>query len=221
MLAKEWKTLKQVRHFSALLLTIKDITPDSAYGLWHITESNEDLEKLVSKEDALHTADFHPKRKAEYFATRLILKELVRHFGASFQGIVKDQHGKPFLKGSDFHISISHSYPYVACILHRLAPCGIDLETPRMQLQRIQQKFLSTRELALIQDDLDELCQYWCAKETLYKIYGRKQLIFAENIRVDRRADGSLVGQVILDNDQQSYELHCEQIDGHYLVCNI
>ena len=141
-------------------LYIQDINPNSAYGVWHITESNDELQKSFSENEIRHTSGFHPKRKAEFYSTRLLLKALAEHMGVKYEGVFKDDHGKPYLENSDYNISISHAHPYVACILHKNISCGIDIEIPRDQLKRIQYKFLSREELDLIENDVDKLCQY-------------------------------------------------------------
>src|SRR3712207_8655610 len=36
------------------------------------------------------------------------------------------------------------------------------------------------------QNNLEKLCIYWCAKETLYKVHSEKQLDFRKNIKIEK-----------------------------------
>jgi phosphopantetheinyl transferase (holo-ACP synthase) len=62
---------------------------------------------------------------------------------------------------------------------------GVDIETERDQLNRIAARFLHPAELAewpTSASPKDYLQVSWGAKEALYKVYGRKKLIFKENL---------------------------------------
>jgi len=44
---------------------------------------------------------------------------------------------------------------------------------------------LSNPERLHAGDDLSKMCIYWCAKESLYKWYGKKNLSFKDNIFIE------------------------------------
>lgn len=166
-------------------------------------------------------ASYHPNKQIEYLASRILISQLCAYLGISYCGIFKDENGKPHLTDSPHHISISHSYPLVACMVDKQGPCGIDIETPREQLIKIQGKFLSKEEQKFANNDLERLCQLWCAKEALYKLYGRKKLVFSENLSVTFSGDGQLSGEIKIDGHHDPVVLQVEYFDGHFVVYSL
>ena len=60
---------------------------------------------------------------------------------------------------------------------------GIDIEYRSDRVKRIRSRFLAPEEEQNIDTAHEEehLLVYWCAKEALYKLAGRKRWIFANN----------------------------------------
>lgn len=191
-------------------------------GIWEISESEEELAKLcmlTNSEQEEFATVHHPNKRKEFLAGRLVLKTLLEKLNQSFNGLVKDDCGKPFLIGQTIHISLSHSYPYAGAIVSSTHPVGIDIEKPQEKLYRIAPKFLSEIEKTYVNDDLLKHCVYWCAKEVLYKIYGRKKLTFSKNLSVKATSDTqSLVGMIELPDFRQSYSIQYFLLD-EYVVC--
>jgi len=200
-------------------------TPENGHwALWHITESLEALQALlpIQQENQQELAQIHfePRRK-EWFAGRLAAQVAAGQQGMVYQGIQKDQWGKPWLKQQPAHLSISNSSPYAVAIIHPNSPVGIDIEFPKPALQSIKTKFLSTTELQDAGTNLDKLCVYWCAKETLYKIHGTKKLAFKGPLKVQPftlQNQGYLQGSI---NDQEHYSLFYQAINDHWMVYSI
>ncbi len=107
--------------------------------------------------------------------------------GLEKTGVVYDKHGKPYLsdpsKGS---ISISHSKNRIAIIYDTKHPTGIDLEEIGQKVVRIQHKFMSEEELSHpgVKDQSIPLHIYWGVKESMYKFYGKRGLVFSQHLRV-------------------------------------
>lgn len=101
------------------------------------------------------------RREAELAAERLLLPGLrVAHTPA----------GAPVLADDPArHISISHSRTHLAVALSTAGPVGIDIETPRPQLQRVAPRVLSAAELEAYGAEPDGLLRAWTLKEALYK----------------------------------------------------
>lgn len=194
---------------------------NTVLAVWNIEESEMELAKEVSKTDLEKIKGYHPKKRQEFLATRQLMSAMCKQEGIQYDGIRKDEFGKPHLIDSPFHISVSHAYPMVACMINKTAPCGIDIEKPRPQLNRIKKKFLNDIELERCGDDLDLLCLHWCAKEALYKIYGRKQLIFGEELFIRSIGDGILDCEVITHDYQQKHTLKFIRHGGFFVVMNI
>jgi phosphopantetheinyl transferase len=206
-----------------------DIKPGSdqpIWALWRIDEPPEELgEKLLassaerSEFDSIH----HPRKKLEWLASRLIIQHLVQHFGDSFKGLYKDAFGKPHLIGLPYSISIAHCFPFAVGIISKDHPTGIDIEQPRDKLLSIRHKFLSEQEAEVAGTDLQKLCKFWTAKEVLYKIYGRKKLIFKEHMElVESPTDPrQLAGRIRYFDFFQEYQIRFHQYQGHYIAYGV
>ena len=97
-----------------------------------------------------------------------------------------DEFGKPSLRNDDRQISISHTDGMVAVQISN-QPTGVDVEKISGRVAKIAHKFLSPTELKAIdiKNQLLHMYAYWGAKETIYKIYGRKRLDFKKDIRIE------------------------------------
>lgn len=202
------------------ITSTQQLSSGALWGLWEITESESDL---------LHYWDFPlteafnkfkiRSRRKEWLAGRLLLQSLAESLGTSFQGIEKDQHQKPFLKDSSCQISLSHTKGYAAAIIHPQAPIGIDIERLNPKINRIVKKFLNEEEMSASQNQEKELLAYWCAKEAMYKLNGRKGMIFKDQILVNKPyGECEFKGRVINDDIEHDVDLTMNTF-GIYTVC--
>ncbi len=106
---------------------------------------------------------------------------LSNHLGFRYFVVKKDAFGKPFLEKYPHHLSLSHSFPYVAAQLNYDQPVGIDLEQPKAKILKIAPRIFSPIELADAGTDVIKHTVYWCAKEAMYKIHGKGNLHFFES----------------------------------------
>lgn len=196
-----------------LLLSKKIDDHEAAYAVWKISETNGQLRQLINEEPP---ENYHPSKQAEWMATRMLVENLCQKFGLKYKGIVKDEFGKPFLKGQTAQISISHSYPIASAMIHMDSPCGIDVEWPRDKMHRIQHKFLNAEEFQY-RDDTRALCVIWAAKEAIYKRYGKKQLSFQDNMKVEITENG-LKGWLLLNGERNEIPMVQEQVKQYLLV---
>lgn len=164
------------------LMKIQKMGKQSAWALWFVTESEVELEALSTEKP--ETVIISPNKRLEWLAGRVLLKSLVEYCGMEYEGIEKDEYGKPFLKKHPHLISLSHSYPYVAAQIDPQVEVGIDLEQPKAKLLSIAHRVLSAQEMNDAGTDVIKHCVYWCAKEAMYKIYGKRGLHFADNLIV-------------------------------------
>jgi len=202
----------------------KQINDNILIGVWKISES---LEWLVSniildKEDSEIFNSFKTElRKKHWLTYRILLKELID--SKSDIKILYDKSGKPHIKNSNYYISVSHSYEYVAAIVSRKVPAGIDIEKISQRIERIKNKFLSETELKDINENfrLKKLYAYWCAKEALYKLYGKRDLNFITNIKIvpfNFEQKGHINGELAGDSNSKKYKLFYEQVNDYMLV---
>ncbi len=157
----------------------------------------------------------HLKRKQEFIATRILRHEL---FG--FQHIHYDEVGAPFIKGVG-HISISHTDNCVGIAYSEKYKVGLDLEVIKSKILRIGHKFLSETE----SDDFDKnnaqsLTELWTAKETLYKLSGKKELSFQKNLVVKKIKNQFLEGTVVSENSCFNVEITLKQIGSMIMAVN-
>jgi phosphopantetheinyl transferase len=200
----------------------KIIDRHTLYGVWKISESVEALRSAISLregEEALYNLFVAESRKKQWLAYRLLVKKLLEpdEFPVEY-----DSSGKPFLAGSDFHISVTHTDDLAAVIISRHAKVGIDIERIRMRIEKVKDKFLSEKEALLIgkERDLEQLTLAWCAKEALYKLYGKRNLDFRENICVEIPACAGMAfkAEICTGGNRYKYQLFSELIGGYILV---
>jgi 4'-phosphopantetheinyl transferase len=153
----------------------------SLAAIWHITESEDFFAKQVMVSGS-HIQ--HPKRRIEFLAGRFLLRHLNKDF--PLHSILADEHDKPQLPNHELHFSISHSYPYVACIISSESPVGIDIQCWHKSILALQRKFLSPIEQAFCQNDPQKITLAWTAKEAAYKYQGRRGVEFIEHLPITK-----------------------------------
>ncbi|GAB2788221.1 hypothetical protein GCM10027275_36310 [Rhabdobacter roseus] len=190
--------------------------------LWKLDESTEELRTLYAlpyNQEELRGIS-HPQKVREWLAGRLVIRQLAERAGINYQGLRKDEHGKPFLVGSSCPISVTHSLDYVAAVLHPDRPVGIDMEKKHEKLIRTSSKYLSEAELLQAGGDVAKLCMYWCAKEALFKLNGRQKVSFRDHIRIapfeedSLRLDGTLTDDGVV----RSAALYVQWVGSYCLV---
>ena len=135
----------------------------------------------------------HIKRKREFVATRIL-----RHNLFGFEHIHYDPLGAPYIEKEGF-ISISHSKNKVAIALNKEYQIGIDLEPHRPNILKVAHKFLTKKEMEIFDcTDTLTVTQIWSAKETLYKLAGRKKILFSKELHLEKDEKGNWIG--IIDN---------------------
>jgi len=135
--------------------------------------------------------------------------------------IMYDDKGKPHLTDDTRHISVSHSHDKLAVIVNEHEATGIDIELIRNKVIKIRHKFLSRSELTEAGTDVEKLLIYWAAKETLYKIYGLKEVDFITHLFVkpfNKHNLGTIIGEINLPGFKTTFELNYQVLDEYVLV---
>ena len=160
-------------------------------------------------------------KKLQFLASRILLKHMT---DKSFSNIGYNEYGKPFIINSKKKVSISHSYNYVAMIINEKDETGIDIELIKPKIKRIAEKFLCTDELENVgaENEIEKLYIYWGAKESLYKLYGNKNLLFKENLFVEPfnydAESGNIKATISIENYRRIFSLHYQKVDKYMLV---
>ncbi len=161
-----------------------DLPQGGRLAIWHVTESQDELEAMIREQTPAFTQKPPPERKRrhrEWYATRLLLSLM----GAD-PSVGYDKLGKPFLHHGDQHISISHSGEYVAASIHPTKRTGIDLEHTGDRIHRVKKKFINEDEAKALRQGLETEMLYviWGAKECAFKIYGKGGVDFRNHLKV-------------------------------------
>ena len=172
------------------------------------------VDKLTENEVERLQSFGHERRKMEFVATRLLRHDL---FG--FEHIHYDIHGAPYIEKEGF-ISISHSKNMVGIAVNPDYQVGLDLEPHRGNILELAHKFLSENEKIKFDcEDPIVLTKIWSAKEALYKLAGRKKIIFATELILDIDADGNWIGTI--DNFDHKLQVNLDIFDEHQTIITI
>jgi 4'-phosphopantetheinyl transferase len=155
-------------------------------GVWQIAESAAELMLLLPLDDdqlALLNSFSRETRKCEWLASRLVLMGIM---GQNVK-LGYRHNGAPFLENAQGFISLSHTKGFAAAIYHPSQPVGIDIEYPSDRVLKVTDRFLSADEQAFI--PVSEATVYqtvcWCAKEAMYKWWGRSNVTFNTDLRLE------------------------------------
>ena len=194
----------------------ESISPGLTFLLWKIEETEEELLDNLELDSAEYE-DFNaqkvPAKRLEWLGARNALKVLLNEHGQFFH--YKDEFGKPHLRDSSIGVSISHARGFGGAVINLQGPVGLDIEWVRPQINRIAKKFTNLPEAHWANGDGTKLTQIWAAKEALYKLHGRTQLAFAEQLLL--HINGQEVpkhGDILENGTRDHFELKFGSWDG-------
>jgi len=201
------------------LIKLQTIADDTQLGVWKIDEGLDFFMAYIESrgvEGYSSTGKVSDKRKLEYAASRYLLLQLCDEPIE----IVKDSYGKPYLNNKPYHISISHTKNFAAAIFSKHFAVGVDIEHIHQRVHKVQHKFLNGHEKQWLGEapstNMVTLC--WSAKESLYKLYGKKQLDFIEHLKLIRENENALRGIISKDTFEREYRVNNEQIENAQLT---
>lgn len=126
----------------------------------------------------------HEVKQREFVATRMLRNSI---FGKD--EITYDTIGAPHI-GAKKYISISHTTDIVGIAISDYK-IGFDLEPIRAKAIKLFPKFLHKDELVEFDTKSElEMTMAWSSKETLYKLAGRKEIIFKDDLRLYKDDEG-------------------------------
>ena len=208
----------------AMPLVLKEyIDPHTLIGLWEIRESADDMLKSIGlrmEERSLYEGFRTEERRQHWLSYRLLVRELT--LPETYE-IHYDNSGKPYLAGSSYHISVSHTEQLSTVILRDRHSVGIDIEKVRPRIIRVKDKFLSKAELDSLTpgDEISQLTLFWCAKEALYKICDKEGISIRNNITIEPfriKDSGELRGKVHSEKIKESFDLFYTRYDNYAIV---
>jgi len=152
----------------------------------------------------------------------LSIRHLLKEVGYTDADLIYDEFGKPHLKNGT-HISISHSFTFTAIIVSDELHVGIDIEKQREKILKIAHKFTPFEEyktIANVDALISKLTIVWGAKESLYKIYGKKKLLFLHHIYIEdfKFADEKTTGEIRYNGENTAYNISFLEFEGFTCV---
>tara|TARA_R110002072_G_scaffold20688_4_gene74863 strand:+ start:21823 stop:22452 length:630 start_codon:yes stop_codon:yes gene_type:complete len=174
------------------------------YFCYFSTYSPDAFFKYLSSEEINKVKSFASvSRRMEFVATRVL-----KHTFFGDKLIEYNLIGAPYIEGLGF-ISISHTHKMVAIALNESYKIGLDLESPRDSILSVSSKFLSPEEKQNFNvTNRLEVTKIWSAKETLYKLAGRKKIIFKEELILKRHNDNLWEGLILNSDHSISVKLN-------------
>ncbi|MBQ1750650.1 MAG: 4'-phosphopantetheinyl transferase superfamily protein [Bacteroidales bacterium] len=201
----------------------KELENEAEIGIWHITETEEELKELsATPSDEMEEISFI--RSESLRKQRLAVRALLNTMFDEKVYLSHHDNGKPYIENNPINISITHTANYVAVILHDEEDVGIDIESLDRDFSAVEKKALSEDEIEDLEDDKrnEQLAIYWCAKEAIFKRLSVYNLDFAEQIEIERfrpRGEGELEATFInKDGDEEEFDLEYMTFDRHVLV---
>jgi 4'-phosphopantetheinyl transferase len=201
----------------------KKLDESTEFAIWKIEESAEELYaqlQLRDHEEKVLGGLNNGKRNLHWLSTRVLLRQLLNT--DDYIDCQVDEHGKPYLPDSPYHISFSHSYDYAAVMISKDKAVGIDIEIIKNKIERVKDKFLIKEEISFLDDrhKIEHLYICWCAKEAVYKLQGKRNVSFKDDIRLHKfpyaRA-GNFPAFLETENSCKEFDVHFERFENYML----
>jgi phosphopantetheinyl transferase len=164
------------------LIYHNQINSATKIGVWHITEA----ENFFLQKVPLQRSITHPHKRLQHLAGRHLLLDLFPHFPIPLIQIATTR--KPFLADEAFHFSISHCGDYAAAVVSTQNRVGVDIEIPHPKVERIQHKFITESENALLltvdANGYNLLTMAWSIKEAMFKWQGIGEVDFKKHMQI-------------------------------------
>ncbi|MBT7815262.1 MAG: 4'-phosphopantetheinyl transferase superfamily protein [Polaribacter sp.] len=197
------------------------VSPSTKVLIWKIEESTEELKNGISLTEK-NTARLDGMKSDIHQKGFLSIRHLLKEVGLTDADLDYDAYGKPHLDAGRY-ISISHSFTFTAIIFSDNLPVGIDVEKQREKILKIAHKFTPFEEyktIANVDALISKLTIVWGAKESLYKIYGKKKLLFLHHIFVDdfKFEDKKTKGEIRFNGEEASYKIEFLEFEGFTCV---
>jgi len=189
--------------------------------IWKIEESIAELKEntQLSKKSETRLNSMRSELHQKGF---LSIRHLLKKIGYTDFDLVYDAFGKPHLKDGK-HISITHSFTFTAIIISDDLHVGIDIEKQRDKILKIAHKFTPIEEYKTIANHdalISKLTIVWGAKESLYKIYGKKKLRFLHHIYIEdfKFTDEKTSGEIRYNDEKMTYKIAFLEFEGFTCV---
>lgn len=181
-----------------------------------------DPNKMMFEKEREILSQLSPRKRSEWLASRELLFRI-----AGLNERVEclyDEFGKPYLKGSDKFISVSHSASWCSAMISDQS-CGVDIQVYSHTVERIVHKFLSAAEFeekGPLKNRWHQLHLLWGAKECMYKAYGKKKLEFREHIHIRDyiEQENKALGEIVYEGIHLYYDIYYRMLpEAAWVFC--
>ncbi len=189
--------------------------------IWKIEESLEELSReiMLTKSSQERVNGMKSELHQRGFMS---VRQLLAQVGYEDKDLFYDEFGKPHLKDNKL-ISITHSFTFSAIIISDTKVVGIDIEKQRDKILKIAHKFTPIKEYKTIANHdalIGKLTIVWGAKESLYKIFGKKKLRFLQHIYIEDFMfdDAQTTGEIRFNGNIETYKIFFLEFEGFTCV---
>ncbi|MDB5262531.1 MAG: 4-phosphopantetheinyl transferase [Adhaeribacter sp.] len=206
------------------LLEIREINPATYLGFWEITEPQETLQHLLQTAagNCLTVPAFtSATRQRQWLSSRLLAYTLLQKFTDIPVALQSTSNGKPVFANDAYQVSLTHSRELAGAIISKHHKVGIDIEIISPKVLRVADKFMTPTESADAGGEVEKTLIYWSAKETLYKLYSKRQLTFKEHIQIApfcQAQPGTLNTCIKTPEFTADYQVYYEKMNDYILT---
>ncbi len=194
--------------------TLSAILPETYLCLWKIDEPTEFFEQLPMEWPAVKTN--HSIKHLESLAARFCLLGLCERLGIENTLFAQDERERPYFVDSEWKISLTHSFPYIAAACSLTKEIGIDIEKKGRKIEKIAPRFLNPTEYKELKDHPVNLTLAWSIKESIYKAANMPGLSLRDAIVL--KSDGATMsGKATLLGTEKSASYYWEEFDEFVL----
>lgn len=210
------------------LMYHKQLPNHTQLGVWKVEETIEDLRSRLILDDeelAFYRRLNKGKRNLHWLSSRVLIRNLLNT--DHFIEVRGDEYGKPHLVNFPYELSITHSEDFAAVMISKQR-VGVDIEEIRPKIKRIAHKFATEQEQAMLSTDeaeaIRQLFVIWTGKETLYKLYGKREMNFRRHMSFEPfqlGSPGTAKGWIRKSGWEQQFEVTFEELNGYMLAYSI
>ena len=194
-------------------------------GIWHITETVEELRSFVQLTDSetkRYNSFRQDLRKRQWLAYRALLSHMLL---PGSPNISYDPFGKPYLISGSHNISVTHAGDFAAAVCSKNRMVGIDVEKLKNRVERVKERFMHSAEIESLDHEkrLEHLYVYWCGKEALYKLNGKPEVDFKKDIYIHPfdylcNTNQTCRATLTVNGSRSDYILCFQKIEDYMLV---
>lgn len=203
------------------LYDTKHIDSDVFLAVWRIEEDTDELYRevyLSAQDKELYHRIRNENRRKEWLTARLLTQMMLEEE----LSISYEDSGRPYIQNSEWHISITHKKEFVGVLLARNRRVAIDIEELSARIDKIYDYYMHPNELAqIVRNHRNfQLHLYWCAKECLIKVTGKRTLSILKDMYVHpiHPVLDSFTAEVRMEEEMVPFEMFYEKLSDDYVV---